>query len=183
VPKQGVSCKPRKGLKAIKCSSVATQVIVTLTSLEYDIGLFEFEVVIRNPTSFKASQPFPPIFLDKDSFNITMSDPSTLIFIQTTEVATITQYNVNQQTKETGAVGYLEIQLELVNPLSSKGTLVMTWTDQVTVLPDTTCNVGVTKLFGKEACQFDINARTLTVTDVFDDSPKVSLNLGSWQNA
>lgn len=118
-----------------------------------------------------------------DNFNITSIDPG--IAIQTTTVATISEYSITQQSQEVSAVGFIDLTFKLVNPLSKNGKLLLTWSDQSQVLSNTTCQVDTAKMYGSEVCKFDFTARTLTIQGAFEDKFEgtVTVAFSDWRNA
>ena len=77
-------------------------------------------------------------------------------------------FSQRQSSEQYGEETYYEIRSNTKNPVTSDGTIKLTWTSQVVVFEDTECTVTTNKALGS-ICEIDFATRKIIIHDAFKD--------------
>ena len=72
-----------------------------------------------------------------------------------------------QGNEQFGAETYYDLRFKPTNPISSDGTIKLTWTNQVNVFEDTECSVETYKALGS-ICEIDYGSQTIIIHNSFE---------------
>lgn len=92
------------------------------------------------------------------------------LFVETSEVAVITDYSLLMSTKLLGLEAAYKLTFTPTNPIGKDGMLTLEWTDQVTFIEESfKCSVDTYQSFG-ESCEIDFEAKMIKIRGVFSKS-------------
>lgn len=154
-----VECRaadPPVGALAVSCSGVDKSVWVNLDELDRETGKFEFVVDgIKNAPSFRETGSFSEVYMQtSDFFSIQKLDSHDHLTVTNDQVALITEYEQIQDTEQYGEKGAYDLRFTPLNPISSDGTVKLTWSSDVEVFADAKCRVETYAALG-EICEID----------------------------
>ena len=102
-----------------------------------------------------------------DYFNIQELRSHGHLTVTNNIVATITDFSQMQGNEQFGAETYYDLRFKPTNPISSDGTIKLTWTNQVNVFEDTECSVETYKALGS-ICEIDYGSQTIIIHNSFE---------------
>lgn len=166
-----MNCTVRSNIIKMTCEVDGQKITLNLEEFEQPTGAFSWSLSgIKNPGSTRPSTPFKDVsFVDKDGFVVSSYPQDATITNQ--EPADLHKYNIAQGALTADTLTEYTISFTPQNAIPPKGSIQMTYPQQISLVDGaaTKCTVTTTEGVFANNCVVNPNSQTITITDVFKD--------------